>query len=120
MLLFLHCLLAFGDLAEILFASPQVDKGFIGASSITMGLMTYFFLTYRNSRFGVFFFGAWLKVSATLLLTLVIALQIYGVMHSESSNIAFISHIGGMFGGALMRKMFRPNLLSASSRIRNI
>jgi membrane associated rhomboid family serine protease len=78
---------------------PEVPH--VGASGAIFGVILFSLLEYRSEKFGIFFFGAWMKVNSLWLLLIFALFQLIGAIESvfETDEISYLTHLGGAATG---------------------
>jgi membrane associated rhomboid family serine protease len=78
----------------------------VGASGAIAGLMGTFTVLFGKKKVNIFyslgFYFNYLKVPAIILLPLWIGNELYQLFFSEISQVAYVAHIGGLAGGAIL------------------
>ncbi|NNK85915.1 MAG: rhomboid family intramembrane serine protease [Desulfobacterales bacterium] len=78
----------------------------VGASGAIAGLMGTFTVLFGKKKVNIFyslgFFFNYLKVPAIILLPIWIGNELYQLFFSEMSHVAYVAHIGGLAGGAIL------------------
>ena len=97
-----------GLLAGVFFGMIYRDSAtpLVGASGAIAGMMGAYTVIYFRQRVRIFlflgFYFDYLKVPAVLLLPLWLGQEFYQLFLGGSSNVAYVAHIGGLVGGALL------------------
>jgi membrane associated rhomboid family serine protease len=107
-LLYLVCYLISGLGAVTLFwlVYFNSDIGLVGASGAIAGLMGMYagVFGFRKIRFfySLLFYFDFIKAPALIMLPLWIANEIYQLVFTEGSNVAYMAHVGGLLTGGII------------------
>ncbi len=78
----------------------------IGASGAISGLMGAYTVAYRKTKINIFytlgFYFNYTQVYAILLLPLWIGYEVFQYFYLTDSNVAYMAHVGGLIGGAII------------------
>jgi len=78
----------------------------VGASGAIAGLMGTFTVLFGKKKVNIFyslgFYFNYVKVPAIILLPIWIGNELYQLFFSEISQVAYVAHIGGLAGGAIL------------------
>jgi membrane associated rhomboid family serine protease len=78
----------------------------VGASGAIAGLMGAFAVLFGKKKVKIFyylgFYFNYLKIPAIILLPIWIGNEFYQLFFGSTSNVAYMAHIGGLMGGALL------------------
>ena len=78
----------------------------VGASGAIAGLMGTFTVLFGKKRVNIFyslgFYFNYVKVPAIILLPIWIGNELYQLFFTEISQVAYVAHIGGLAGGAIL------------------
>ncbi|MBW2249882.1 MAG: rhomboid family intramembrane serine protease [Deltaproteobacteria bacterium] len=78
----------------------------VGASGAIAGLMGTFTVLFGKKKVNIFyslgFYFNYVKVPAIILLPIWIGNELYQLFFSEMSQVAYVAHIGGLAGGAIL------------------